>query len=97
MFICVGVMPPDEYAENVSNSAYTNMVAIQSLESAAWVALYLGFVNHTIYDYYARHMFMPFNKELQFHPEYEGYITGVFSGRSWATWFDLNSANEIGF
>lgn len=80
-------MPPDEYAENVSNSVYTNMVAIHSLESAAWVALYLGFVNHTIYDYYARHIFMPFDQELLYHPEYEGYIAGVFSGGSLATCF----------
>lgn len=75
----VGVMPPDEYVINVNNSAFTNMVAIRSLESAASIALYLGLANHTIYSYYACHIYMPFDRKLRYHPEYDGYILGKFS------------------
>lgn len=74
----VGVMPPDEYVINVNNSAFTNMVAIRSLEFAASVALYLGLTNHTIYSYYACHIYMPFDRKLRYHPEYDGYILGKF-------------------
>lgn len=77
LYDIIGVMPPDEYVINVNNSAFTNMVAIRSLESAASIALYLGLANHTIYSYYACHIYMPFDRKLRYHPEYDGYILGT--------------------
>lgn len=69
-------MPPDEYVTDVNNSAYTNTVAKTTFEMAARVAIILGLTNHTIYDYYARFLYIPFDEVGQFHPEYDGYIPG---------------------
>ncbi|XP_076437374.1 protein-glucosylgalactosylhydroxylysine glucosidase-like [Babylonia areolata] len=56
-----GVMPPDERAEHVNNSIYTNYVAKLNLQ----MALYLRCV--------ASKLHMVFSQSGQYHPEYEGY------------------------
>jgi len=71
-------MPPDEYAYNVNNSAFTNMIAAQSLLFAAKVARICRLpkrVNN--YRYYAERIYIPFNDTVGYHPEYDGYAVGM--------------------
>lgn len=74
------VQPPDEYAENVSNSAFTNMVAARSLQFAADVALMCRLQEHADrYRYHANRVYIPFNATGGYHPEYDGYVIGTLS------------------
>ena len=79
MFLCMtGVKPPDEYAVNVDNSVFTNLIAARSLMFAAKVALMCQFPERAdIYDYYAKRVYIPFDSTIGYHPEYSGYIIGI--------------------
>jgi len=73
-----GVQPPDEYAVNVNNSAFTDMIAVRSLMFAAKVAHMCQFPERAIiYDYYAKRVYIPFDFTVGYHPEYSGYIIGI--------------------
>jgi len=77
------VMPPDEYAENINNSAFTNMIATQSLLFAAKVAVMRHLPKRADhYYYYAKRIYIPFDVAVGYHPEYDGYPVGMklFSG-----------------
>eukprot|EP01112_Ceratiomyxa_fruticulosa_P003259 TRINITY_DN13628_c0_g1_i1.p1 TRINITY_DN13628_c0_g1~~TRINITY_DN13628_c0_g1_i1.p1 ORF type:complete len:707 (-),score=130.46 TRINITY_DN13628_c0_g1_i1:33-2153(-) len=73
----VGVIPPDEYAVNVTNSYYTNVVAIYSIEFAIEVANILGYQNQipSIWKTLVAPgaVALPFDEKLQIHLEYDGY------------------------
>ena len=69
-------MGPDEWADPVNNSAYTNMVASFVLQSAAFVAQQLGLKNSTVYADIAKKIYIPFDKTKNFHPEFDGYVIG---------------------
>ena len=73
------VIPPDEYADHVNNSAYTNSVAIYSLQYAAAVAAILGEPSSTYEPWLdaASRIVIPFDSEKQYHPEYDGYKNGT--------------------
>ena len=83
MVLCMAlavVMPPDEYAENVSNSAFTNMIATKSLLFAAKVARMCDQSQRAhYYSYYAKRVYIPFNSTDSYHPEYDGYVTGTLT------------------
>jgi protein-glucosylgalactosylhydroxylysine glucosidase len=71
------VIPPDEYADHVNNSAYTNAVAVLSLQYAVAAAKLLGYAE-SVYapweDAYPRILLsMPFNATANVHPEFDGY------------------------
>ncbi|ESO07039.1 hypothetical protein HELRODRAFT_76967, partial [Helobdella robusta] len=70
------VMPPDEYSRCVNNSAYTNVVARISLKLAFEVAECLKLPNSTVYENTFKRMYVPFDGELNYHPEYDGYVLG---------------------
>jgi trehalose/maltose hydrolase-like predicted phosphorylase len=70
-----GVQAPDEYHAGVNNSAFTNAVAKISLQNAAKVANLSG-STPDLYSYYAEHIYIPYDEELRFHPEYDGYTKG---------------------
>jgi len=74
------VMPPDEYAENVNNSVFTNMIATRSLQFAAKVA-YMCQLPERVerYSYYADRIYIPFDFSVGYHPEYSGYIIGTIA------------------
>lgn len=75
--LCAGVQPPDEYADSVNNSAFTNMIASISLEFASDVAKVLKlYQKQKLYDYYAQRIYIPFNDSAGFHPEYDGFKLG---------------------
>jgi len=79
MILCVTVvMPPDEWAYNVNNSAFTNMVATQSLLFGAKVARMCQLPKRANnYYHYAEQIYIPFNDTGGYHPEYDGYTIGM--------------------
>lgn len=68
-YVICNVMPPDEYAAVVNNSAYTNTIAKLNLEFAYQVLPNASKSWKTI----AQNMFIPFDSTNNYHPEYEGY------------------------
>ena len=38
----LGVMPPDEYQENINNSIFTNLVANYAVNTARWISCLAG-------------------------------------------------------
>jgi hypothetical protein len=80
------VMPPDEYHQLVNNSAYTNAVAQLSLEfavSAAAVLAGAGIATNataaelSLWKKVAARLWVPFDEQTQWHPEFEGYENGT--------------------
>ncbi|NXT24484.1 PGGHG glucosidase, partial [Syrrhaptes paradoxus] len=71
-----GVMPPDEYHPRVDNSAYTNAVARRSLIFAADIARDFSVPVPEEWLDRAEKLKVPFDAELNYHPEYEGYSPG---------------------
>lgn len=73
-------MPPDEHAQNVSNSVYTNVQAQLSI----YYARYMACINNLnarreVTDewlHVANNLHIPFDETQMFHPEYEGYVEG---------------------
>eukprot|EP01113_Clastostelium_recurvatum_P039091 TRINITY_DN5929_c0_g1_i2.p1 TRINITY_DN5929_c0_g1~~TRINITY_DN5929_c0_g1_i2.p1 ORF type:complete len:711 (+),score=173.12 TRINITY_DN5929_c0_g1_i2:162-2135(+) len=68
-----GVIPPDEYAVNVNNSVYTNVVAVYSLQFATQVANHFQQPADPKWSEIASSMIIPFDTKQQIHPEFEGY------------------------
>lgn len=68
-YVIYNVMPPDEDAEVVNNSAYTNMIAKLNLEFAHEVLPNASENWKTI----AQNMYIPFDSTNDYHPEYDGY------------------------
>ncbi|XP_008943222.1 PREDICTED: acid trehalase-like protein 1, partial [Merops nubicus] len=71
-----GVMPPDEYHQQVDNSVYTNAVAQRSLNFAIDVARDLLIPVPEEWVDCARKIKVPFDAEKKYHPEYDGYSPG---------------------
>uniref|UniRef100_A0A3Q2CXS6 Protein-glucosylgalactosylhydroxylysine glucosidase n=1 Tax=Cyprinodon variegatus TaxID=28743 RepID=A0A3Q2CXS6_CYPVA len=76
IFLHLGVMPPDEYYYNVNNSVYTNTVAKLSLQFAVELADLLQHPAPNEWREVAEGISIPFDQELQFHPEFDGYSKG---------------------
>jgi len=68
-----GVIPPDEYAENVDNSVYTNLIAKFSLEFAINAGNVIGRRTPEHWMEIKNNLKILFNQEQQYHPEYDGY------------------------
>uniref|UniRef100_A0A4W4F750 Protein-glucosylgalactosylhydroxylysine glucosidase n=1 Tax=Electrophorus electricus TaxID=8005 RepID=A0A4W4F750_ELEEL len=71
-----GVMPPDEYYYNVDNSVYTNSVAKYSLQFAVELANLLQHPAPSEWQEVADKLKIPFDPELKYHPEFDGYKRG---------------------
>ena len=67
------VMPPDEYHYPVNNSIYTNVVAKMNLQLAIKFAKILGLSVPDEWLTVAENMYIPFDTNLEYHPEYEGF------------------------
>lgn len=67
------VMPPDEYQYPVNNSVYTNVVAKTTLEFAIYVCDLLKEPYPTTWNNIVNNIIIPFDKELQYHPEFDGF------------------------
>jgi trehalose/maltose hydrolase-like predicted phosphorylase len=72
-----GVIPPDEYAVNVTDSVYTNVVAAMALQFATTAAALLHEPSDPQWSSIAAHMYVPYNSSADWHPEYEGYALGT--------------------
>ncbi|XP_036390438.1 protein-glucosylgalactosylhydroxylysine glucosidase isoform X1 [Megalops cyprinoides] len=71
-----GVIPPDEYYFNIDNSVYTNAVARLSLQFAVEVANLLKHPVPAEWQEVADKIKIPFDPELNYHPEFDGYKRG---------------------
>jgi trehalose/maltose hydrolase-like predicted phosphorylase len=67
------VIPPDEYAEHVDDSVYTNVSARNSLQIAAQAAEILGKSARPTWTDVADHLRILFDGANGIHPEYQGY------------------------
>ena len=67
------VIPPDEYAEGVDDSVYTNMSAARALRFARAAARELGRPAHASWTRVARGLRILFDAQAGVHPEYAGY------------------------
>ncbi|CAH1792539.1 unnamed protein product [Owenia fusiformis] len=74
-----GVMPPDEYHFPVNNSAYTNYAAKLALElpDLAYRMIQQRLNTASGYSRLASEMYIPFDIEKQYHPEFDGYVEGT--------------------
>ncbi|XP_077981915.1 protein-glucosylgalactosylhydroxylysine glucosidase-like [Glandiceps talaboti] len=74
-----GVMGPDEYHENVNNSVFTNFNAVRSLLLPEYILTILDNPSHITPEDAARwrgiaeKMFILFDEEEQYHPQFEGF------------------------
>lgn len=72
-----GVIPPDEYYTNVDNSVFTNAVAQCSLQFALELASHLSHPPPPEWQDIADKIKIPFDPELKYHPEFDGYTQGT--------------------
>ncbi|XP_046585029.1 protein-glucosylgalactosylhydroxylysine glucosidase-like [Haliotis rubra] len=72
-----GVMPPDEYHYNVSNSVYTNTVAKLSLLTGVYATRMARQTPPGYWQDIADNMYIPFDDKLQYHPEFDTYKIGT--------------------
>ena len=71
-------MPPDEYAEYVNNSVYTNIVASYATHYARYAACLSGNNDYEslVPDSWlnvVQNLVFPYNPPKRYHEEYEGY------------------------
>jgi trehalose/maltose hydrolase-like predicted phosphorylase len=69
------IIPPDEYAEHVNNSVYTNVVASMSLQFAQRLGSSIGTPVPSDWLNVASNLYLPRNGSLNL--EYEGYKAGT--------------------
>jgi len=67
------VMCPDEDADDVSNSVYTNAIAQAALRWAHNASLLCGLEPADNWTTIADRLYIPFDGSAQMHPEFEGY------------------------
>eukprot|EP01102_Stenamoeba_stenopodia_P020574 TRINITY_DN8083_c0_g2_i2.p1 TRINITY_DN8083_c0_g2~~TRINITY_DN8083_c0_g2_i2.p1 ORF type:complete len:574 (+),score=131.27 TRINITY_DN8083_c0_g2_i2:205-1926(+) len=72
-YVIDGVIPPDEFAVNVSNSIYTNAVAQIALLFATEAGIILGIDTPPEWVTLAENLRFPFDEERQIHLEYDSY------------------------
>ncbi|XP_067235497.1 protein-glucosylgalactosylhydroxylysine glucosidase isoform X2 [Chanodichthys erythropterus] len=71
-----GVIPPDEYYFTVTNSVFTNAVAQSSLQFAVELCGLLAQTAPPEWQDTADKIKIPFDPELKYHPEFDGYLQG---------------------
>ena len=67
------IQGPDEYHYNVNNSVYTNVIAKINLEFATYIFKMFKKEVPERWSEIAAKMYVPFDKELDYHPEFDGY------------------------
>lgn len=67
------IIPPDEYADHVADSVYTNYMASAALKFATDTAKILGYTPNPYYASVAEALRILFDSTAQLHPEYDGY------------------------
>ena len=69
------VQGPDEYHYDVNNSVYTNVIAKINLEFAIYLFGKFKIDVPESWKDIAAQMYIPFDEENQYHPEFDGYKT----------------------
>lgn len=77
-YVINNVMPPDEYHYPVNNSFFTNVVAKINLLFAKEAADILGKEVPELWSTIAEKMFIPFDSQYNYHPEFDGYKRTVW-------------------
>ena len=82
-------MGPDEYHYPVNNSVYTNFIAVKNLNLVEYCSHLLRehFNKTQLYHFVAHNIYIPFDSQKQFHPEYDDYTNGKFVTISVSNWF----------
>ncbi|XP_012556543.2 protein-glucosylgalactosylhydroxylysine glucosidase [Hydra vulgaris] len=73
LYVINDVMPPDEYQYPVKNSVYTNVIAKMCLEFAVELGKIFKIKTSFDWENVATKMYIPFDKTLKFHPEFDGF------------------------
>ncbi|XP_049536826.1 protein-glucosylgalactosylhydroxylysine glucosidase-like isoform X2 [Anopheles darlingi] len=74
------VMGPDEDHENVTNNAYTNVVAGYALYFGDFASCLCAESNELQEDHWdaiAKHIKLPYDPDRDYHPQYDGYNQGT--------------------
>ena len=71
-------MPPDEWNYPVNNSAYTNAVAKISLLLPRYAYGLMGQTAPKVYEEVAKLMYMPVDREKNYHPEFDGFTLSKY-------------------
>uniref|UniRef100_A0A914DN33 C-type lectin domain-containing protein n=1 Tax=Acrobeloides nanus TaxID=290746 RepID=A0A914DN33_9BILA len=97
------VMPPDEYHYPVNNSAYTNTIARVALELPFYIKNTFnvsGVMPQSNWNDSIAKIYIPFDSEVNYHPEFDDYPYGP--AMTWSMhaigWLDVNdelSAKEM--
>jgi len=77
-FSFLEVMPPDEWHFPVNNSIYTNYIAKLSLLLPKRICELLNCTPPIDYEIVANKMYLPFDEQRQYHPEYDGFSASKF-------------------
>ena len=72
-YVINDVMPPDEYQYPVNNSYYTNVLARLNLQLAIRYGELLQINIPELWKTISENMFIPYDKTLDYHPEFEGF------------------------
>eukprot|EP01121_Diplochlamys_sp_Union-15-3_P009573 TRINITY_DN2608_c0_g1_i2.p1 TRINITY_DN2608_c0_g1~~TRINITY_DN2608_c0_g1_i2.p1 ORF type:complete len:415 (+),score=76.41 TRINITY_DN2608_c0_g1_i2:115-1245(+) len=72
-----GVIPPDEYAVNIDNSVFTNVVAGMALNFTVQCGALLNFSTPSQWTEIASNIKIPIDSKNNIHLEYDGYNGGT--------------------
>lgn len=85
-------MPPDEYAEDINNSIYTNLLATYAVHTARWTTCLAEGVDQAVetitHDMIEqmKDIVFNYNEEKGYHEEYDGFADKVDTGKSVSVW-----------
>ena len=71
-------MPPDEEHDKVNSSVYTNTIAQVGLRLPSYAASLLNQSFPKNWTLIADQMYILYDKEHDYHPEFEGYKIGKY-------------------
>ncbi|XP_061174432.1 protein-glucosylgalactosylhydroxylysine glucosidase-like [Saccostrea echinata] len=71
------VMPPDEWHQQVNNSAFTNAVAKLSLLLPEFVCNLTNTKPDPRFKAIADRLYIPYDRKIDYHPEFDGYTTNM--------------------
>ncbi|XP_052787604.1 protein-glucosylgalactosylhydroxylysine glucosidase-like [Mya arenaria] len=77
MYEIHNVMPPDEWHYPVNNSVYTNYVAKMALLLPHFLCDVIHCLAPPEFEQVAGKMYIPFDADKNYHPEYDGYTKNV--------------------
>lgn len=77
LLLTLDVMGPDEWHSPVNNSVFTNAAAVQSMMTALYAASLANQSASPEWINVVNTMYIPFDEEQLYHPEYDNYVRGT--------------------